>query len=370
MKLAPPSTPQTQTVTALSIPQVLRGLASQGTPIPTGFAALDRQCRGGGIPPGRVVLIGGPPEAGKTTLLCQIVNHLALKYPVFCLFKDEGRDQAVVRIAQQLGYPRELLEAGDESTVEKVEERLAMAGTVLEFADPDEPGMSLEAAIDEMAIRMPSKDGGPRVLAIDSVQTVLPWKKENADNERTQLIELMDAARPAAREENLLILMTSQVSRGFYQSKDVSARSNASAAFLGSSRMEFGADVAIVLHPPNQDGVSRCEVTKNRLRIGATTPFSVRMNYADARLVEVDGGGAEEEADTKARGLVDEAKHKIVEILKLHRGGLKGPTLFDLCGGKRAYHLSARGQLLSPPNPVIFAETEGRWPIFKLTLSE
>lgn len=369
MKLTPPAPQQSQTITALSIPQVLRGLASQGKPIPTGFPPLDRQCRGGGIPPGRVVLIGGPPEAGKTTLLCQMVNHLALTMPVFCLFKDEGRDQAVVRIAQQLGYPRELLEAGDEDTVARVEERLSMAGAVMEFADPDEPGMSLEAAIDEMAVRMPS-DGGPRVLAIDSVQTVLPWKKENADNERTQLIELMDAARPAAREENLLILMTSQVSRGFYQSKDVSARSNASAAFLGSSRMEFGADVAIVLHPPNQDGVSRCEVTKNRLRVGPTTPFSVRMNYADARIVEVDGAGAEEESEKKARASVDDAKRKIVETLKQHRGGLKGTALFELCGGTRSTHLSARAALLSPPNPVVFAETEGRWPIYKMTLSE
>jgi recombination protein RecA len=44
-----------------------------GSPLPTGFGALDAALGSGGLPRGHVVEIFGPPDSGKTTLGLQIV---------------------------------------------------------------------------------------------------------------------------------------------------------------------------------------------------------------------------------------------------------------------------------------------------------
>jgi hypothetical protein len=90
------------------------------------------------------------------------------------------------------------------------------------------------------------------------------------------------------------------------------------------------------------------------------------MDYANARIVEVDGAGAEEEADAKGRNLIDKAASAIKDTLKQHRAGMSGMQLREICGGKKAVHLVARKTLLD--DHTIFAETEGRWPVYKLSV--
>ncbi len=68
---------------------------------PTGIAELDRVL-GGGIVPGAVVLIGGDPGIGKSTLLLQALDALSAQMPVLYVTGEESGAQVALR-ARRLG---------------------------------------------------------------------------------------------------------------------------------------------------------------------------------------------------------------------------------------------------------------------------
>ena len=67
----------------------------------SGYLELDRVL-GGGIVPGSLVLIGGDPGIGKSTLLLQTANRLALDYRTLYVCAEESGQQVKLR-AQRLG---------------------------------------------------------------------------------------------------------------------------------------------------------------------------------------------------------------------------------------------------------------------------
>jgi DNA repair protein RadA/Sms len=67
----------------------------------SGFRELDRVL-GGGIVPGSLVLIGGDPGIGKSTLLLQTANQLARSRRVLYVCAEESGQQVKLR-AQRLG---------------------------------------------------------------------------------------------------------------------------------------------------------------------------------------------------------------------------------------------------------------------------
>jgi DNA repair protein RadA/Sms len=67
----------------------------------SGYGELDRVL-GGGIVPGSLVLIGGDPGIGKSTLLLQTANRLALHYRTLYVCAEESGQQVKLR-AQRLG---------------------------------------------------------------------------------------------------------------------------------------------------------------------------------------------------------------------------------------------------------------------------
>lgn len=352
----------TRPSTLLSIPQVLRLLETQGDPVPTGFAAIDRQLQGGGMPPGTVLLLGGPPEAGKTTLLCQMAEFLSRSFPTACLFKDQGRSQAVIRVCRQLGYSREDLIAG--KVTDQVE--ASTKGSYLWFADPDERGMSLELLIRQFNEVHPY-EGKVRILVLDSVQTILTRIDGNADTERGRLVELMETLRIKGREEELIILCSSRVSRGFYQRKDANERHNAAGSFSGSSSMEYDGDVALVIHPKNSEGVSRVEWTKNRLKLdGEPHDFYVKTNHEAAKMEEVDQETLDEDRAGVKSGRTLDAEHQILKALA-NGQRLQDIPLQKVAGIGRALYLEARRSLKEQRR--IHHETEGQKVYWRVSLA-
>ena len=75
--------------------------ASEIERTPTGLAELDRAL-GGGIVEGGVVLIGGDPGIGKSTLLLQAAERLAQSMPVLYVTGEESGAQVALR-ARRLG---------------------------------------------------------------------------------------------------------------------------------------------------------------------------------------------------------------------------------------------------------------------------
>ncbi|MFM8004426.1 MAG: ATPase domain-containing protein, partial [Dolichospermum sp.] len=70
----------------------------------SGYGELDRVL-GGGIVPGSMVLIGGDPGIGKSTLLLQVSNQLALKYRILYVTGEESGQQVKLR-ASRLGMSK------------------------------------------------------------------------------------------------------------------------------------------------------------------------------------------------------------------------------------------------------------------------
>ena len=105
---------------------------------PIGIGELDRVL-GGGLVDGSVVLVGGDPGIGKSTLLLQTLGALGTRRKSLYVSGEESLAQIAAR-AQRLGLPLEPLRCLAETCVERIVENV-------------------------------QKDS-PRVLVIDSIQTV------------------------------------------------------------------------------------------------------------------------------------------------------------------------------------------------------
>jgi DNA repair protein RadA/Sms len=104
----------------------------------TGNTELNRVL-GGGLVEGSVVLIGGDPGIGKSTLLIQTLAHLSLQHPTLYVTGEESLQQVVLR-AKRLTLPLDQL--------------LLMAETHVE------------------AIVQQIQEKKPKVVVIDSIQTL------------------------------------------------------------------------------------------------------------------------------------------------------------------------------------------------------
>ena len=121
----------------------------------TGLSELDRVL-GGGLVQGSVVLIGGDPGIGKSTLLTQALAIMADTLPVLYVSGEESAEQISLR-AQRLGLPVERLRLLTETGVEKI---LALA----------------------------AKEG-PRVMVMDSIQTFYSEQLQSAPGSVSQVRE-------------------------------------------------------------------------------------------------------------------------------------------------------------------------------------
>ncbi len=104
----------------------------------TGLDELDRVL-GGGIVIGSVILIGGDPGVGKSTLLLQTTCQLSQRYKSLYITGEESLQQVTLR-ARRLGLPQDHLRLLAETSVERM---LAVA-----------------------------KKEKPKVMVVDSVQTI------------------------------------------------------------------------------------------------------------------------------------------------------------------------------------------------------
>jgi DNA repair protein RadA/Sms len=84
----------------------------------SGLSELDRVL-GGGIVPGSVVLMGGDPGIGKSTLLLQALCQLSQTQRVLYITGEESLQQVAMR-AKRLGLPHEHLHILAETQIEKI----------------------------------------------------------------------------------------------------------------------------------------------------------------------------------------------------------------------------------------------------------
>ena len=101
--------------------------------VSTGIGELDRVL-GGGLVEGSVVLVGGDPGIGKSTLLLQAIAAMAARVPGLYVTGEESLSQVAGR-AQRLGLPVDGVDALAETCVERILSQAAQAKPRLMIAD-------------------------------------------------------------------------------------------------------------------------------------------------------------------------------------------------------------------------------------------
>lgn len=136
---------------------------------------------GGGVVPGSLILLGGEPGIGKSTLLLQIAESLSV------------REQTVLYVA------------GEES-VQQIRlrgERLGLEGTRLFLA----PETCLEQILAQ------ARQLKPRVLMVDSIQTLYTEALESVPGSISQVRECAARLLRFAKEENVPVFLIGHITK-------------------------------------------------------------------------------------------------------------------------------------------------------------
>lgn len=299
----------------------VRALAKLGPVIrlPTDLPTFDNACRGG-IPTRRLMVLGGAPGAGKTSLATFLGWRWA-KYgvPVAFLAVDEGPEGVLTRIAQLEGLDANRFEERDPETLETLAQLVEDAPLVI--VDADDPAGTVEGVA---AMLAKYDEDLPRVLIIDSLQTVRASGTEEADSPRERVDAVVRAAKAARDRHGFLVIATCELARGSYRSRNVAETINDLAAFKESGGIEYAAQTALVLRSvPDESSLIDVTVPKNRaLRRDG---FRLRLDHRTTAFVEVEaeampasspGGSTISRARSQARG---DAEH-LAKLLLTHPG--------------------------------------------------
>ncbi|MDC6455772.1 DNA repair protein RadA [Candidatus Pseudothioglobus singularis] len=145
----------------------------------TGLSELDRTL-GGGLVDGSVVLIGGDPGIGKSTLILQALAKLNIDNTTLYVSGEESAEQVSER-AIRLGIKEDILFIG-ETHLEKI-------------------------------IKL-SKDVKPKVIVIDSIQTMVTDLSASAPGSVTQVRDCAAQLTQYAKQTNTILLMIGHVTKG------------------------------------------------------------------------------------------------------------------------------------------------------------
>lgn len=175
----------------------------------SGYGELDRVL-GGGIVPGSLVLIGGDPGIGKSTLLLQVANQVAQQHRTLYVSAEESGQQVKLRAAR-LGVGVVNSPESDQSEShngngnrERLEEPTSELGAENLYVLPE---TDLEEIIREV------ESLKPRVAVIDSIQTLYFASLTSAPGSVAQVRECTSALMQVAKRENVTLLIVGHVTK-------------------------------------------------------------------------------------------------------------------------------------------------------------
>ncbi|HTX58705.1 MAG TPA: DNA repair protein RadA [Verrucomicrobiae bacterium] len=134
---------------------------------------------GGGVVPGSLTLVGGPPGAGKSTLMLQIAARLAQHGDVVYVCGEESAAQVKLRAA-----------------------RLALEAPLLVY-----PETNLRAVLDDLEKRRPA------TLLVDSIQTVWLPESESYAGSVTQIRDCTQALMEYAKRTGCATFIVGHVTK-------------------------------------------------------------------------------------------------------------------------------------------------------------
>jgi DNA repair protein RadA/Sms len=132
-----------------------------------GVNELDRVL-GGGIVPGSVVLLGGDPGIGKSTLLIQLVSLLADRFPSLYITGEESLEQIGMR-ARRLELSLEGIRCLTETSIEQI----------LGHADREKPRLMIIDSIQTVYTEALASAPGSVAQIRESAAALVQWAKRN-----------------------------------------------------------------------------------------------------------------------------------------------------------------------------------------------
>jgi DNA repair protein RadA/Sms len=190
--------------------------AQVGAHRPTGVDELDRVL-GGGLVAGSVVLLAGEPGIGKSTLLLAVLAKLAAKSRVLYVCAEESLEQVRLR-AERLGALH--------------------------------PELFLAAETDLGAVRTQIDQVSPRVMVVDSVQTVADPELAGAPGGVGQVREVAAQLVRVAKERGIATFLVGQVTKD--------------GAVAGPKTLEHLVDVVLSFEGDQHHALRLVRCTKNR----------------------------------------------------------------------------------------------------------
>ena len=150
---------------------------------PTGIEEFDRVL-GGGLVSGAVVLIGGDPGIGKSTLLLQVLAHLSQQQNTLYVSGEESAQQIALR-AKRLSLDARSLRLLPEILLEKIQAAIAANNT----------------------------HDKPDVVVIDSIQTVYSEQLTSAPGSVAQVRECAAQLTRIAKSQNITMILVGHVTK-------------------------------------------------------------------------------------------------------------------------------------------------------------
>ena len=204
---------------------------------PLGDAEIDRVL-GGGIVPGSLVLVGGEPGVGKSTLLLQLTSSFAKQIGRVLYVSGEESIQQVAMRARRLGADDENLRILSESRVEVIEEVISAEE--------------------------------PRLVVIDSIQTMLHPDLDSGPGSVAQVRECCHYLGRLGKERGIAIFFVGHV--------------NKQGSLAGPKVLEHAVDVVLNFEGEQHTSFRLLRAAKNRF--GSTQEVGIfEMSHKGLRPV-------------------------------------------------------------------------------------
>lgn len=234
-------------LTGRSTPRKLAEIAGEvEEPLPLPIAEFARVL-GGGVVPGSIVLIGGDPGIGKSTLLLQTALEVAKSATVLYVSGEESERQIKMRAVRLLPSPTR---GGGEP---------AFPSNLLLVTETN-----LHTIFDHVT------DTQPRLLVIDSIQTVYLPELESSAGSVTQVRESASRLRELAKSSGIAVFVIGHVTK--------------EGAIAGPRVLEHIVDTVLYLEGDRFQSYRLLRSVKNRF--GATSEVGV-FEMLERGMVEV-----------------------------------------------------------------------------------
>ena len=189
--------------------------------VPTGFVDLDRMTSG--LQPGELIIVAGRPSMGKTTLVMNMAEHVALyeNKAVGVFSMEMSGPQLAMRMIGSVGrVDQHELRTGTfkEDDWSRLVDAVGKLNEAQIYID-DTAGLNV-LEVRSRARRLHRQSGGLSMLIIDYLQLMSGTAGHREENRATEIAEISRSLKSLAKELKVPVVALSQLNRGVDSRQD------------------------------------------------------------------------------------------------------------------------------------------------------